>query len=73
MTFSEALEELKKGKKIKRSFWGGYWKITWFTPLFAPHHDDDFSMIVAKLVDGTYAPAMPYQTDLLADDWEVVE
>lgn len=26
MTFSEAFEELKNGKKIKRENWKGYWK-----------------------------------------------
>ncbi|SHL17431.1 hypothetical protein SAMN05443507_1525 [Alicyclobacillus tolerans] len=30
-------------------------------------------MIVAYLRDGAgYAPAQPYQQDLLADDWEIV-
>ena len=30
-------------------------------------------MIVAKLKDGGgYAPAQPYQADLLADDWELL-
>jgi hypothetical protein len=79
MNFSQALEELKRGKRVKRSFWGGYW----FIPESLPSGYESFKynkefklncLIVARLKDdGGYAPAQPYQADLLADDWEVIE
>jgi hypothetical protein len=70
MNFSQALEELKNGKKIMRSFWGGYWVIEeWDKQGF----DKSYPLIVAYLKDGGYAPAQAYQSDILADDWEVIE
>lgn len=75
MTFSEALEELKKGKKIKRKDWGGYWFYLGFAEnkLFIGNIIDVGDWIIAKLANGGYAPAQAYQSDLLAEDWEVVE
>jgi hypothetical protein len=83
MTFSEALEYLKQGRKVKRAHWGGYW----FIPLFCQGFVDgqekkktgNYSftfnkIIVACLKDnGGYVPATPYQEDLMADDWELVD
>lgn len=70
LPFGTALEFMKEGHKVARSIWGGYWKIeewekvgfTYSTPL-----------IVAYLKDGGYAPATPYQEDILAEDWEVID
>jgi hypothetical protein len=79
MTFSEALEELKSGKKIKRESWEGYWVIDSVCSNVGEEQDDFYTgnyvwnQIIAKLKEGGYAPAMPYQADLLANDWEVVE
>lgn len=77
MNFSEALEMLKQGKKIKRKGWGGYWYMR--KQVHVDSERTNFlegrfyieEMIVAKLVDGTYAPAQAYQSDLLAEDWEL--
>lgn len=71
MNFGQALEALKEGKKVKRSFWGGYWKIE----AYELYSTNEYSeMIIAKLKDdGGYAPAQPYQADLLAEDWEVIK
>lgn len=75
MTFGQALVLLKEGKKVKRKVWGGYW----FIPIgtFFGIGDGRLSldnMIVACLKDnGGYAPAQPYQADLLAEDWEEVQ
>lgn len=83
MNFSEALEKLKEGKRIKRAIWGGYWFLS--DPGDKVEGDVKLSegqrevfrfktLIVAKLKDSDeYVPAMPYQADLLAEDWEVVE
>jgi hypothetical protein len=77
LNFSEALEELKKGNKIKRKNWGGYWAMQRVVGMGSqttnlPSWNGDF--IVAKLANyAGFAPAQPYQADLLADDWEVIE
>lgn len=81
MTFSEALKLLKEGKKVKRAIWGGYWFLSnnpkcdevlgnGYTRSFEFQN----GLIVAVLKNnGGCAPAQPYQADLLAEDWEVVE
>lgn len=69
LTFGEALVALKKGYKIKRKGWGGYWELM---------DINDFGVcienfIIAKLKDnGGHAPAQPYQADILAEDWEII-
>ena len=84
MTFGEALEEIKQGNRVKRSSWGGYWFLAEPGGTYCGEIVDKKigmcaqskmnPMIVACLKDdGGYAPAQPYQADLLADDWEVVE
>lgn len=75
MDFSDALEAMRYDQlKVKRKGWGGYW----FIPITSVYvHDvaeEPMSpMIVARTKEGYYAPATPYQSDLLADDWEIVE
>lgn len=83
MNFGEALQALKDGKKVTRSIWKGYWEL-WNEPILS---DDSVigngykrscqfqnGIIVATLKDfGGVAPAQPYQSDLLADDWQIVE
>ncbi|MGN4667996.1 Thoeris anti-defense Tad2 family protein [Bacillus cereus group sp. MYBK234-1] len=67
LSFGDALNELRAGKKVKRSIWGGYWRI--LNP-FVQGED----WIIAFLKDNKgYAPAQPYQADMLANDWMVVE
>jgi hypothetical protein len=74
LTFSEALELLKQGKRVKRAIWGGYWFIPQVTVYVCDVVEEPMSqMIVAAVKDGSYAPATPYQADLLANDWEEVE
>lgn len=81
MGFSEALYALKQGKKIARSGWGGYWYYA--SNISGVHNPLNGSvevpfgmkeMVVAVLSgnSGT-APAQPYQADLLAEDWQIVE
>lgn len=81
MNFGEALDALKKGKKVKRSIWGGYWFFSPQAELTEKRldgYDRGYSfnngLIVAVLKDmGALAPAMPYQADLLAEDWQIIE
>jgi hypothetical protein len=84
MNFSEALQALKDGKRIKREIWGGYW---FLAGSVQAEHDPVsygkdgerssfymYKMIVAVLAgNGGLAPAQPYQSDLLAEDWMIVE
>lgn len=72
MNFGEALEELKKGNKIKRKHWGGYWYLD-SVVLESHAYDGENYFIVAKLKEGGYAPAQAYQGDMLAEDWEVID
>lgn len=81
LTFGQAIEYLKHGRKVKRKDWGGYWFIPnemsfgilmdKETSLYASQSID--TMILARLKDGGYAPAQPYQADILSEDWELVE
>lgn len=80
MNFGQALEALKAGKKVKRAIWGGYWFIKKTIPVEIIPGDSMDSvgcmnvLIVAKLKDNAgYAPATPYQADILAEDWEIVK
>lgn len=79
LSFGGALKLLKEGKKVKRKDWGGYWIIDDVRSNVGEEQRDVYnenhmwSQIIAKLKDGGYAPAQPYQADLLAEDWEEVE
>ncbi len=79
MNFGEALQALKDGRKVKRSIWGGYWIIYSDVNLdyFKKEEYQSLtipSMIVAVLKGNEgCAPAQPYQQDLLAEDWKIVE
>lgn len=87
LDFSEALVSLKAGKKVARRGWNGKGMFAFmvagsefevnrapldqFYPVgtkvtYRPHLD-------LKAVDGTIGVWVPSQTDILANDWEVVE
>ena len=80
MNFGEALQAMKEGHKISRSIWGGYWYLATDARM---EHDTGGgymracgfkNIIVAVLKDnGGCAPAQPYQADILADDWKIVD
>lgn len=62
--FDKAMQALLDGKRISRFSWGGYWEI----------RDTEFGhLIIAVLKNGDTAVATPYQEDMLAFDWQVVE
>lgn len=82
MNFGEALQALKEGKHVKRSIWGGHWSliknagIAGDTPMLDGYTRtcNMGEIIVASLRDnGGSVPAQPYQQDLLAEDWQIVE
>lgn len=77
MNFSKALEEVKRGNKACREGWNGKgifielrqrpYVIEEGDRLWTSH-----SFIHMKTEDGYYVPWTAGQTDLLAEDWEVV-
>lgn len=89
LPFEVALRYLKDGRKVKRSIWGGYWYLTTnvtidHDPIINLSNSQEPSgmiiggkmekLIIAFLKDGQgLAAAQPYQQDLLAEDWQIVE
>jgi hypothetical protein len=85
LTFGQALDALKQGKKISRATWGGYW-IMCSAQLFPKAQSRESlsldvpmeahksrGIIIAILKDtGEAVPAQPYQADLLAEDWRIL-
>lgn len=83
MSFSSALESLKRGKKICRSGWNGKGMFIYLVPAnsypaqtgVAKEHFGEDAMVpygayvAMKTVDGNVVPWLASQTDLLSDDW----
>lgn len=87
MNFGEALAALKNGQKVARSGWNGKGMFLFLVPgstfkvnrppllgiypegteiNYCPHVD-------MKTADNKIVPWQPSQTDVLAEDWEVVD
>lgn len=78
MTFGDALAALKSGQKVQRDGWNGkglwlelqvpdaYSKMT-LPYIFMSYPSD------AKITPGARVPWLASQTDMLAEDWRVVE
>lgn len=68
LTFGAAVEKCtKEGKKVTRAIWKGYWVTI---------ESNGFSQPVITAVKKNnegIVPAQPYQEDMLASDWMVVE
>jgi hypothetical protein len=73
LTYSQAMEKLlDEGKLVTRKVWDGYWTVQTLGNLTGePAWHGRF--IVAKLKNGGFAVASPYQEDMFARDWMVVE
>jgi hypothetical protein len=71
-SFSEAIELLKKGKKLTRINWNGANQYVFL------QKEQDYketvlsSHLVIKTVSNTFVPWLASQTDLLAHDWQIV-
>ncbi|PEA25943.1 hypothetical protein CN984_12180 [Bacillus cereus] len=65
---------IHEGKKVTRAIWDGYWCMQTIVGLenkeLPQWHDD---LLVAVLKGGGYAIATPYQADMHATDWMIVE
>jgi hypothetical protein len=78
MNFGEALEYLKQGEKVARKGWNG--KCMWImhvptskVPYRKIGHLDTLPWIGMKTSDNKFVPWLASQTDILAEDWTVVE
>ena len=71
LTFSEALDKLKQGNKIARKGWNG--KGMWLN-LQVPDEYSKMTLpyIYMKTADNHQVPWLASQTDLLCEDWIVV-
>ena len=71
-TFGQALEWVKDGFKIARSGWNGKGM---YVQLQVPdeHSKMGLPYLYIFTVDGYYVPWLASQTDMLAEDWEIVE
>lgn len=82
-SFGDAVELLKTGKRVARSGWNG--KGMWLSYL-DPYHNNQFSItekngaegtfspyIGMKTADNKYIPWLASQTDMLAEDWGIVQ
>lgn len=82
MTFGLAIEALKEGKKVARDGWNG--KNMWLSYL-DPYNNKQFTLhekdiegtfspyIGMKTADNKYVPWLASQTDILAEDWVILE
>lgn len=71
-TFSEALDLLKKGKKLYREGWNGKGQ---FIALQVPDENSKMGLpyLYISTVSGKLVPWLASQTDLLAEDWFLAE
>jgi hypothetical protein len=83
MPFGMAVEVLRKGLRVARKGWNGKgmwleyfnahdWTICSRFPYVVPEKDL-LPWIGMKTVDDKYVPWLASQTDILADDWQIVE
>jgi hypothetical protein len=70
--FGWALSQLKSGRKVSREGWNG--KGMWLN-LQTPDENSKMTLpyIYMKTADGHLVPWLASQTDVLADDWDLVE
>lgn len=74
MTFGKALDLMKQGRKVRREGWNGkgmHVALTGSTLLNCSTVMRDF--IYMKAADGLLVPWTASQTDVLAEDWLLVE
>jgi hypothetical protein len=79
LTFGMAIEALKKGLKVSRAGWNG--KGMWVTRMDSgvchnPESDDEYTVreyLAMKTADNQIVPWTASQTDMLSEDWEIVQ
>ena len=72
MTFSEALKHIKNGKKLTRKGWNG--KGMWIE-LQKPDEHSKMTLpyIYMKTADNNLVPWLASQTDMLSEDWILLD
>lgn len=72
LTFGEALVALKEGNKVQRQGWSGKGM---FLKLQVPdlHSKMTLPYIYMKTVDDNLVPWLASQTDVLSEDWVIIE
>lgn len=76
MSFSQALEEIKKGNKVCRSGWNGKNMFLLLMGKGVIGYSGNYSLlpfIAIKDVQGNLNPWQPSQTDMLSEDWEITQ
>jgi len=74
LSFGQALEALKKGLAVARVGWNGKNMHVMASKLYTPENIQvDNTCLVLFNVNRKYNTWVPSITDLLADDWEVVD
>lgn len=87
MNFGEALEALKSGKKVARAGWNGKGMFLYYVPanrytaltdaakeIAGEDGKVEYGAYIAmKTAQGNVVPWLASQTDMLAEDWLVVE
>lgn len=76
MNFGQAIEALKQGKKVARKGWNG--KGMWLRLIIPEKSDIDMGLenlpyIEMKTADNKLVPWLASQTDMLSEDWTIVE
>lgn len=82
MTFGQAIESLKQGEKVCRRGWNG--KNMWLKLVNRGYFDVGCSIVEnnnvelspwigMKTSDNRFAPWLASQTDLLTEDWQVLD
>ena len=82
MTFGFASEAMKKGKKVARKGWNGKGMYLFKSPKVGCQMHKQYTgkdindlqeFIVMKAADDTLVPWLASQTDVLAEDWMIIE
>lgn len=72
MNFGQAIEALKEGKKVAREGWNG--KGMWLNLQIPDEHSKmSLPYIYMFTADKHQVPWLASQTDMLAEDWTIIE
>jgi len=76
MSFGHALVAMKAGHRVARAGWNGkgMWLFDWnYSERSATTHHESAPFIAMKTVDDVMVPWLASQTDMLADDWMILQ
>ena len=85
LTFGEAIDSMKQGKKVARAGWNGKGMYLYYVPadtyktttaIAKAEFGDEVeygAYIAMKTAQGNVVPWLASQTDMLGDDWQVVD